>query len=131
MIHKTISWEVAKELADRLDLDQVIVWAWQREGSQHLLTYGKTVKDSDQAAQGGNHIKTALLGWPASLALAVPDRVEKCREALERAKVALSLFAPKRQAETIALISEALALFTEPREAVREKAGSVHEGRVP
>lgn len=77
-----IPWTEAKAFAERFDLDQVITWTWA-SGLQHVVTYGKSIRDSDQAAQGGNHLKRALLNWPASEACAMPDRVLRIKGVLE------------------------------------------------
>jgi hypothetical protein len=52
-------------IAERYKLAQVILVAW--DGSrEHVVTYGSTLGDADNAAQGGNVVKDALR-WP-------PDR---------------------------------------------------------
>ena len=71
----------AKEIAHRRGLRQVILLAWDGERS-HVVTYGKSVEDCDQAAQGGEKMKK-LMGWPNWEA--EPSRVKKLRAALERA----------------------------------------------
>jgi hypothetical protein len=54
-------------------LQQVIIVAWDGERT-HVVTYGKSVEDCDQAALGGDKIKKAL-GWPEALMNALPSRV--------------------------------------------------------
>ena len=57
--------------------DQVLVFAWSRKtGTQHVTTWGRSAEDCDQMAQGGNHVKRELLGWPQSKACAEPNRVK-------------------------------------------------------
>lgn len=51
-------------IAERYKLAQVILVAW--DGSrEHVVTYGTTLGDADNAAQGGNLVKNAL-HWPPS-----------------------------------------------------------------
>lgn len=67
----------AKSIAEQHDLDQVIVVAWDaKAGMTHVVTYGKTLADCEQAAKGGNLVKRAL-GWPESQCNAKPSRVRK------------------------------------------------------
>jgi hypothetical protein len=44
-----------------------------------VVTWGRTVVDCDQAAQGGNRVKDVLLGWPKEMCGAEPDRVKKLK----------------------------------------------------
>jgi hypothetical protein len=71
----------AKEIAYKRGLRQVILLAWDGERS-HVVTYGKTVEDCDQAAQGGEKFKK-IMGWPNWEA--APSRVKRLVTALERA----------------------------------------------
>jgi hypothetical protein len=71
----------AKEIAQKRGLRQVILLAWDGERS-HVVTYGKSVEDCDQAAQGGEKMKK-LMGWPNWEAQ--PSRVKKLAAQLERA----------------------------------------------
>lgn len=68
----------AKEIAHRRGLRQVILLAWDGERS-HVVTYGKSLEDCDQAAQGGEKMKK-LMGWPNWEAS--PSRVKKLKAAL-------------------------------------------------
>ncbi len=52
----------AKELAHKRGLRQVILLAWDGSRS-HVVTYGKSEEDCDQAAMGGAKMKK-LMGWP-------------------------------------------------------------------
>lgn len=60
-----ISWERAKEFAEVNGCRQVVLLAWDGKLT-HVVTYGVSVHDSEQAAQGGNFVKRAL-GWPEQL----------------------------------------------------------------
>jgi hypothetical protein len=71
---KRIPIAAARRFAQEHNLRQVIVLAWDGELT-HVVTYGKTLEDCDQAAAGGNKLKAAL-GWPESLR-AEPSRVRK------------------------------------------------------
>ena len=54
----------AEEIAHKRGLKQVILVAW--DGLQeHVVTFGTTLGDADNAAQGGNLVKTAI-NWPPS-----------------------------------------------------------------
>lgn len=64
---------VARAISEKWLCSQVIVCAWDGELT-HVVTFGKSVEDCDQAAQGGDRIKVAL-GWPDSLN-SVPSRVK-------------------------------------------------------
>jgi hypothetical protein len=92
------SWGISKSVALKQEAtalqgvvahDQVLVFAWNRKtGTQHVTTWGRSAEDCDQIAQGGNHVKHELLGWPQSKACAEPHRVKllKARiKELERA----------------------------------------------
>lgn len=67
----------AKAIADEYRLHQVIVVAWDgATGTTHVVTYGSTFRDCEQAAIGGNRVKKAL-GWPDEMCQAVPARVKR------------------------------------------------------
>lgn len=62
----------AKRIADDYGQRQVVLVTW--DGSTtHVVTYGRTVEECGQAAQGGNFVKRAL-GWPETLCNDVPAR---------------------------------------------------------
>lgn len=64
----------AKEIADRYGQNQVVVVTFDKStGLTHVVTYGKSVEECTQAAEGGNFVKRAL-GWPESLCNAKPKR---------------------------------------------------------
>lgn len=74
---KRIPISAAKEIAQKYGQDQVIIVTWNKvTGTEHVVTYGKSLDDCDQAAQGGNRVKRAL-GWPESLCHLVPARVRR------------------------------------------------------
>jgi uncharacterized protein YuzE len=74
----------AKDIAQEYNLKQVILCAWDGERT-HIVTYGKTLEDCDQAAQGGNKIKK-FLGWSEELCEAEPSRVKKLKKEIEQLK---------------------------------------------
>lgn len=78
---KRIPISAAKLVADKHDCRQVIILAWDGKLT-HVVTYGKTLEDCDQAAQGGNKIKK-VLGWPESLCQDEPSRVKKLKERIK------------------------------------------------
>lgn len=65
----------ARALARSKKMRQVIILGWNGKESS-VTTYGETVEDCAQAADGGNLVKRAL-GWPESLCAAEPSRVRK------------------------------------------------------
>jgi hypothetical protein len=74
---KRIPITVAKKIANELGYTQVIIHAYDGvSGIQSVCTYGKSLEDCDNAAQGGNAIKR-LLGWDEKLCNAVPYRAKK------------------------------------------------------
>jgi len=54
----------ARQVGQRFDCPQVIVLAWDGELT-HIVTWGKTLEDCSQAADGGNRLKEKW-GWPES-----------------------------------------------------------------
>lgn len=71
----------AKRIAYVYGYDQVLIFAWNnKNGIQHITTYGKSIEDCDQIAQGGNYIKDKLLGWPENECCSEPYRVKKLKE---------------------------------------------------
>ena len=68
----------AKDIGKDLNYQQVIIVAWNKNGTTHITTWGKTDQDSEQAAMGGEFIKKSL-GWPDSLIStgSVPERIKK------------------------------------------------------
>lgn len=66
--------KAAKKFAQENECKQVIVLAWDGKRT-HVVTYGETLKDCEQAAIGGNKIKREILHWPEELCKAQPRRV--------------------------------------------------------
>jgi|GEM_PF-7063780 len=75
--------EQLERFATELGLTQAILVGWSPDGTTHVVTWGASLTDSAQAAQGGNAIKRAL-GFPETLCRALSPRVT---EALARAEV--------------------------------------------
>ena len=73
----------AKGVARSYGLRQVILAAWDGERT-HVVTFGVSIEDCDQAALGGNKIKKAL-GWPED-ANCLPSRVKALQAELARLK---------------------------------------------
>lgn len=73
--------EQLEAFARELGLNQAILVGWAPEGTTHVVTWGCSLTDSAQAAQGGNFVKKAL-GFPETLCRALSPRVT---EALARA----------------------------------------------
>ncbi len=71
---KRIPVSAAKLVAVTYDCRQVILVALDNDNTTHVVTYGSTEEQCDQAAQGGDFVKKAL-GWPESLN-AMPNRVK-------------------------------------------------------
>ena len=55
----------AKRIAKEFGQRQVILGTWDGSTAR-VVTYGQTVAECDQAAQGGDRVKAAL-GWPEAL----------------------------------------------------------------
>lgn len=74
---KRIPIRAAKTIADEFSQDQVVVLTFDRAtGMTHVVTYGKTLEDCKQAAEGGNRMKR-LMGWPEELCNAKPARARR------------------------------------------------------
>lgn len=66
-----------KDISVKYGQAQVILVTWDaKAGRVHVVTYGKSLKDCEQAAIGGNKVKKAL-GWPEDMCNAVPARSRK------------------------------------------------------
>lgn len=72
---KRIPITAAKDVAEKFDCSQVIILAWDGELT-HVVTYGKTLLDCEQAAEGGNRVKR-FLGWPEDKCQDKPARARK------------------------------------------------------
>jgi hypothetical protein len=65
----------ARDVGVDFGYSQVIITAFDKvTGKTHVTTWGDSLEDCEQAAQGGNFVKKAL-GWPEALCSAVPVRV--------------------------------------------------------
>lgn len=74
---KRIPIKDAKEIGLKNGYSQVIIVAWDGETSTtSVCTWGKSLKDCDQAAMGGNFVKKAL-GWPDHLCQDKPARIKR------------------------------------------------------
>lgn len=74
---KRMPIRAAKNISKEYDQDQVILLTFDKKtGLTHVVTYGKTLLDCEQAAIGGNRIKREILGCPEHLCNAVPRRVK-------------------------------------------------------
>lgn len=75
--YKEVPIEAAKQIAEQFDKNQVIIVCWDDVHKlTHVTTYGKSLEECEQAAQGGNFVKRAL-GWPEEECNAVPERLKK------------------------------------------------------
>ena len=84
---KRIPIKDAKEISNNRGYDQVIVFGWSKEDNiTSVVTYGKTVKDCDQVAQGGNWLKSTMLNWPDNECCSEPNRVKKLKEEIRDLK---------------------------------------------
>ncbi len=81
---RRIPIRAAKTFATEQGLNQVIIVGWDGK-RMHVITYGKTLEDCEQAADGGNFVKKAL-GFPTDLCNSKPARVGQ----LERKKLKLA-----------------------------------------
>lgn len=70
---KRIPIAATKNIAKKYGQRQVILVTWDGK-TTHVVTYGTSLTDCDQAATGGNTVKK-WLGWPESLQHAVPSRI--------------------------------------------------------
>ena len=74
---KKMPISAAKELAKKYDKDQIIILAWDKTTGDHwVTTYGKSIEDCAQAAEGGNRIKE-FLGFPKEAYQSKPARIKR------------------------------------------------------
>jgi hypothetical protein len=77
MKYKNIPIAAAKRIAKDYDKDQVIIVTWDNTHSMmHVTTYGKSINDCEQAAQGGNFVRKAL-GFPEEDCNVKPARIKR------------------------------------------------------
>jgi hypothetical protein len=76
---KHIPITAAKRIADAYGQSQVVIVTFDKDGGgiTHVVTYGRTLEECKQAAEGGNFVKRAL-GWPES-AMSVPARAKRTK----------------------------------------------------
>jgi hypothetical protein len=79
---KRIPIRAAKSIAKEFNQRQVILLTWDGERS-HLVSYGATVEDCDQAAMGAKKVMDAL-GWEGKAP--EPSRVRKLQKEIEKLK---------------------------------------------
>lgn len=79
MTTKRIPIKRAADIAAQYAMDQVIIVTWDKaNGCTHVVTYGVTLQDCKEAADGGNLVKRAL-GWPESECNAQPARARRVK----------------------------------------------------
>lgn len=123
---KRLPIKSAKDVAQTYGLRQVILCAWDGERT-HVVTYGKSETDCDQAAQGGNRVKAAI-GFPPEACDAEPSRVRRLRDEIARLRGALAPFANYNAGDRF--IRCAFTLWDmENAAAVLRRPGAVAAGR--
>ena len=69
----------ATRIGEKHGYSQVIIVAWDDQtGTTSVVTWGKSLKQSEEAAKGGNFVKKAM-GWPDDMCQAEPARVKRAR----------------------------------------------------
>jgi hypothetical protein len=81
----TILPEQLERFARELGLTQAILTGWSPDGTMHVVTWGDSLTDSAQAAQGGNAIKRAL-GFPETLCRTLSPRVTEALALAEQVR---------------------------------------------
>lgn len=76
MSYSPVEIEEAKQLAIAHGLQQVVIWHFAVGHGQHVTTWGEPMRHSLQAAEAGNHVKSAAQ-WPLEEALALPTSLKK------------------------------------------------------
>jgi hypothetical protein len=100
---KRIPVKAAANVGREHGCSQIILLAFDGELT-HVVTWGKTVEDCAQAAQGGNMLKSKW-GWPESMQ-AEPSRVKKLQDRIRELEAqmqgdwdrAVEATAPKKEA---------------------------------
>jgi len=75
---KRVPIKAAKDVAHKYGLSQVVVVGWDGKLT-HVVTYGTTLEQCEQAAIGGNKIKR-WLGFPEQMCDAMPARVKRSKK---------------------------------------------------
>jgi hypothetical protein len=86
---KRIPVTALRTIAKAYGCRQVVMVAWDG-ATTHIVTYGNSEQDCDQAAQGGNFVAKAL-GWPDSLCHSEPSRVTKLKSRIAELERQLAL----------------------------------------
>ena len=60
---ETLPIKLAKDVLNKYDLKQVIVFCMDKNGKHHLVTYGNTKESCREAGISADRIKRAF-GWP-------------------------------------------------------------------
>ena len=84
--------KVLKELAQKYGYSHVVMFAAGSKNMQYIATYGRRIKDCDQAAQFGDLMKD-VLGWPEKLH-AAPSRVRRLQERIKELEAQLRAVQP-------------------------------------
>lgn len=67
--------KAAKDIAQKYKQNQVAIVTFDKStGLTHVVTYGKSVEECEQAAALGNIIKKQILKWPAEKCISRPKR---------------------------------------------------------
>lgn len=75
--YKEVPIEAAKRIAEEFDKSQVIIVCWDPEHClTHVTTYGKSLKDCEEAAMGGDFVREAL-GVPEEDCHVTPNRLKE------------------------------------------------------
>lgn len=76
---KRLPIAAAKMVASRYNQDQVILITFdKKDGLTHVVSYGRSLLDCSQAAQGANRIKQTLR-FPADLCETEPARIKRMK----------------------------------------------------
>lgn len=84
---KRIPVKLAQEFAAKTGCRQVVIAAWDGELT-HIVTYGTSVEDCAQAAEGGNFVKKAM-GWPEAMCNGQPSRVRALQARIKELEAVL------------------------------------------
>lgn len=79
----------AKQIAQEFNQSHVILFCYGPNDTSHVVTYGRTTENSDQAATFGNKLKKAL-GWPREMTTATPARVQRLKDENKRLRAHVS-----------------------------------------
>ena len=61
---KPIPISTAKAIAKSFEYDQVIIYARNVGGAEHMTTFGKDKKHCADCAKIGDHLKHKVFNWP-------------------------------------------------------------------